>query len=172
MKEKFPNEIIVYCFNKYLNFFIFSISNLQGWSLLKIESKYILIDNFGLYLYNSFHLFKIYNIFVINFLFGLYKNHHIFLRFKGIGYKIMKIGLNFLLKIGFSHRIIYLMKKNVRFSYHNKQLLKIESRSLFNLKNIIFIFQKIRKINCYKMKGIFLKGSIVKIKINKKKIKV
>jgi ribosomal protein L6P/L9E len=118
------------------------------------------------------HLFKIYNAFVINFLFGLYKNYHIYFRLKGIGYKMMKIGLNFLLKIGFSHRIIYLIKKNLRFSYQNKQLLKIESRSLFNLKNIIFIFQKIRKINCYKKKGIFLKGSMVKIKINKKKAKV
>ena len=172
MKEKFPKEIVLYCFNKYLKFFVLSISNLQGWGLLEIHSKFILIDNFGLYLYNSIHLFKIYNAFVINFFFGLYKNYHIYFRLKGIGYKIMKIGPNFLLKIGFSHRIIYLIKKNLRFSYQNKQILKIESRSLFNLKNIIFIFQKIRKLNCYKKKGIFLKGSIIKIKINKKKAKV
>ena len=172
IKEEFPKEVAIYCFNRYLKIFIFSVSNLQGWALLEINSKYLLIDNFGIYLYNSLHLFKIYNFFVINFFFGLYRNYYVFFKLKGIGYKLMKIGLNFSLKIGFSHRIIYLMKKNLRFSYYNKQLLKIESRSLSNLKNIIFIFQKIRKINCYKKKGLFLKGSIIKIKINKKKAKV
>lgn len=172
MKKKFPKEVVTYCFNRYLNFFIFSISNLQGWSLLELYSKYILIDNFGLYLYNCIYLFKIYNAFIINFLFGLYKNYHIYFRLKGIGYKIMKVSSNFMIKLGFSHRIIYLMKKNLCFSYQNKQSLKIESRSLFDLKNIIFNFQKIRKINSYKKKGIFLKGSIIQVKINKKKAKV
>jgi ribosomal protein L6P/L9E len=117
-------------------------------------------------------LSKKYNFFLINFFFGLYRNYHIFLKFKGVGYKVIKIGLNYLFKIGFSHRVIYLLKKNLRFNYYNKQLVKISSRSSTILKNCIFIFQKISKINSYKKKGFFLKGSILKIKINKKKSKV
>lgn len=171
-KEKFPKEIIVYYFNRYSKNFIFSISNLQGWGLLEINSKYLLLDNYGIYLYNVLHLFKRYNFFLINFFFGLYRNYFIYLKFKGVGYKIIKIGLNFLLKVGFSHRIMYLLKKNLRFNFYNKQLIKIESRSLSVLKNCIYVFQKISKLNSYKKKGLFLKGSIVKIKINKKKSKV
>jgi ribosomal protein L6P/L9E len=94
------------------------------------------------------------------------------MKFKGVGYKIIKIGLNFLLKVGFSHRIVYLLKKNLRVNFYNKQLIKIESRSLSILKNCIYVFQKISKLNSYKKKGFFLRGSIIKIKINKKKSKV
>lgn len=172
MKEKFPKEIITYCFNKNSKLFLLSLSNLQGWSLIEIKSEYIILNNKNLYFYNFLSLINTYNFFLISFLFGLYKNYFCFLKFKGVGYKLIKVGFNFSIKLGFSHRILFILKKKSKFQYINKQLLKIESRSLANMKNIIFTFQKIRKMNSYKKKGVFLKGSIIKIKISKKKSKV
>ena len=145
---------------------------MHGWGIIEIKSKYILLYNKFFYLYNFLIFLNTYTSFLINFFFGFYKNYSLFLKIKGIGYKIISIGLNLLIKLGFSHRILYLFKKNVRFFLNNKQSILIKSRSLSEIKNILFIFQKIRQVNTYKKKGIFIKGSIIKIKVSKKKSKI
>jgi ribosomal protein L6P/L9E len=172
MNLKLPKESIVYTFNQKCNFFLLVISNFQGWLLIRIKSKFILIKDKKLYIYNFLSLIKTYNFFLMNFFLGLLKNYLQYIKLKGMGYKVVKLGLNFIIKLGFSHRILFFCKKNFRYIFLNKQNLKFLSRNLFTIKNIIFKLNNLRKINRYKKKGIFLKGSIVEIKISKKKSKV
>ena len=165
-------EIILYCFNKNSNLFLILISNLQGWGLVQLKYKFFIIKANKLFIYNLLALIKSYISFLINFFLGFFKNYFQYLKIKGMGFKIILVGLNLLLKLGFSHRIIYICMNNWRFQYLNKQLLKINSRCFFTIKNFVYSFQKIRKLNSYKKKGIFIKGSIIKIKVSSKKAKV
>jgi ribosomal protein L6P/L9E len=167
-----PKESIIYTFNQKSNFFLLIISNFQGWLLINIKSKFILIKDKKLYIYNFLSLIKTYNFFLMNFFLGLLKNYLQYIKLKGMGFKVIKLDLNLMIKLGFSHRILFFYKKDLRFFFLNKQNLKLMSRNLFNIKNIIFELNNLRKINRYKKKGIFLKGSIIEIKISKKKSKV
>ena len=61
------------------------------------------------------------------------------------------------------------MKKSISIS--SKQLLKLESRSLLDLKKTVQFFFRSQKNNAYKRKGVFLKGFLTDIKISSKKSK-
>jgi len=132
----------------------------------------MLVKKNRVYLYNFIFYVKSYISFFKFFILGFYKNYFHFLKLKGIGYKIILFSLNIIIKLGFSHRILFLLKKDLKVQYINKQLLKIESRYLNIVKNTIFMFINIRKINLYKKKGFFFKSPIIKIKISNKKSKV
>ena len=88
-----------------------------------------------------------------------------------MGYKNLILGSHLLLKLSQSHRLVYKVKKNIKVFYVNKQVLHIQSKCLNKLKNLIYFFQKFSKINAYKKKGIFLKGSIISTKVSSKKSK-
>ena len=65
-----------------------------------------------------------------------------------------------------------LTQKGLNYTFITRQLLKLESRSLFHAKDLIMLFRILRKFNSYKKKGIFIKGFIFKSKISSKKSKV
>ena len=89
-----------------------------------------------------------------------------------MGYKIMRLNLNLIIKLGYSHRIMFFCQKGLNYTFITRQLLKLESRSLFHEKDLIMLFRILRKFNSYKKKGIFIKGFIFKSKISSKKSKV
>ena len=101
----------------------------------------------------------------------LYKNYFQYVKLKGMGFKVTRVTLDLLFRLSYSHRILYLCNNNFRFDYINKQLFKVESRSLWKLKNVISSFNTLRKLNAYKKKGLYVKGSIIKLKISSKKAK-
>jgi hypothetical protein len=76
-----------------------------------------------------------------------------------------------ILKIGYSHRILFLASVDMELTYFNKYLLKLDCRSLVQLKQSVQSFLRTRKSNAYKKKGIFIKGSIIKVKLSSKKSK-
>lgn len=123
-----------------------------------------------MYLYNSTFLIKMYFSLLFNFFLGFYKNYSQYLKLKGVGFKAVVINLGLLIKLGYSHRVLYLFVKDLKFFYINKQLLQIEGRCVYKLKNLFYKFQTIRKSNVYKKKGIFLKGVILKMKVSNKKV--
>lgn len=102
---------------------------------------------------------------------GFQRGYFQYLKLRGIGYKWIYTHKNIVLKLGFSHRITYINALDTQSNYISRYLLKIESRSLWTLKKILQSFYNIRKKNIYKKKGIFLKGSLVNIKVNSKKSK-
>jgi ribosomal protein L6P/L9E len=172
MKAIFPKELAIYFFNTKSKLFLIIISNLQGWFIICVKYNFILVKSNKLYIYNLLDFIKTYIYYLINTFIGFLKNYFQYVKLKGMGYKVMVLTSNFSLKLGFSHRILYLCSNDLRINYLNKQLIKIESRSLLSIKSIIYLFQNIRKMSAYKIKGVFLKGSVVSIKINTKKSKV
>lgn len=89
-----------------------------------------------------------------------------------MGNKIVKILYNLMFKVGCSHRLVYLLSKDIRIYYISKHLIQIKSRSIYYLKQLIYNFKGINKINAYKRKGIYIKGSIGIFKTNSKKLKI
>jgi hypothetical protein len=88
-----------------------------------------------------------------------------------MGYKFILTNNILALKVGYSHRILFMSSLNIRCIYVTKQLLKINCRSLNQLKTVSFFFLKTRKQNFYNKKGIFIKGSIFQTKLSSKKSK-
>ena len=172
MSEYFPKELVVYCFKKKKNLFLIIISNKNGWSILNLKYKIVIIKNIEIYIYNFFFYFSAYIWFLINIFVGLLFNYTQFIKLNGMGYKMIIANYNLIIKLGFSHRILYLIMDDLRFTYFNKQILKLNSRSLFLIKQMSHMFCTIKKNNMYKKKGIYIKGILIKLKISSKKSKM
>jgi ribosomal protein L6P/L9E len=88
--------------------------------------------------------------------------------FKGIVIKKSNI---LMLKLGFSHRVVFLNTSDVKFYYKGKTQFTIESRDYLYLTNILFSFKMLKKINAYIKKGIYIKGELYTFKFSSKKSK-
>lgn len=160
---------ISYCFFKNKKLFGLVLSLSKGWGIIDFNHYYFLIKNSEFY---SFVLWKkSYSSFLMAFFLGFQKGYFKYLKLKGMGYKFLSVNHNLIIKIGFSHRVIYINSLNIYCGFINKYLLRFESRSLWSLKKLVQTFLNIRQKNSYKKKGIFLKGSLINIKINSKKSK-
>ena len=90
---------------------------------------------------------------------------------KGMGFKFNIVKDVLVLRVGFSHKILYNLKKSTKLIFKNKQFLVISSRYLSVIRNLIFFFRRLNKQNVYKLKGIFFKGMFIKLKLSSKKVK-
>lgn len=141
-------------FYLYRGQYVFFLSFVRGWGIRKI-------DIFSSHNSNSF----------FNQLFGFYKNFFVFLRLKGIGVRnflVPRIGLGFI-RVGFTHKISYSGFFRLKLVAISKQKLRIFSRDLLYMKEILQGFLTCFRRTRYKKKGIFLRGIFFKIKKSKKK---
>ena len=163
------NNTVFYCFKHNKKLFGFVLSFLKGWCLIYYKCKVCLVKDKGL------HIFPFYNKGILNWfvslVFGFQKGYFQYFQLQGMGYKFLLVKNILALKLGYSQRILFICELNIKCTYVTKYLLKINSRSLDHLKKISFFFFKTRKQNIYKKKGIFLKGSVLKIKLSMKKSK-
>ena len=157
-------EIIFYGLKLNNNFFFITLSNLFGWTITKINIRYILFNL-------NLNFFIIFGIFFLKSFLGFYKVFLHRLILKGMGYKSLTLKSFLFLKLSQSHRLVYKVKENIKILYINKQLLLISSKCINKLKNVTYFFRKYSKVNSYKKKGFFIKGSIVFIKASSKKSK-
>lgn len=171
MKE-ISRELVAYFISKNDFNFLVIVSNVKGWGLFKIKNKLVLMKNQNLYFFSRFRYLKTSISFLSTYFVCFYRNIFHYLKIKGMGLKIIMLSNKLVFKLGNSHRIAYLCQNNLKINYIHKQLFKVESRSIFNLKGIVSLFTKLKKINSYKKKGIYLKGSIIKLKVSSKKSKV
>ena len=88
-----------------------------------------------------------------------------------MGFKILGHSLGFILKLGFSHRVFLVRQLDISFIYLSRRAIKLEGRSLSIIKDSFFRFIRLKTKSVYKKKGIFLKGSVLKLKITSKKSK-
>lgn len=160
-----PKEIVVYALKRKNQNFLVILSISQGWGLLKVDSD---IDFITI---NYKKIVNSYKKLIINFLLGFYRFFSQFIKLKGMGYKSIILSSKLIFKLGYSHRILYKVYKDIKLLYISKQLLLFVGRSINKIKNIVYNLQCLRKANVYKKKGIFLKGSIIKIKQSSKKSK-
>jgi ribosomal protein L6P/L9E len=148
---------------------MFVISSSKGWSVISCQEPYFLIKEKRVFFFLS-HT-KSFSSFVSIVFLGLQKGYFQYLKLKGMGYKFVNTSNNIALKLGFSHRIIYVNPINTKCSFISKYFLGLEARSLWTIKKIVQSFNSIRKKNVYKKKGIFLKGCLIDIRVSSKKSK-
>lgn len=159
-----PKEVVFYLFRSSNLYLLLIISNLVGWKLIQIKNNFILLKN-------SADFFCFYSLYIKKKFLGKYKPYFHNLNLKGMGYKISVVQSSLVLRLGQSHRLVYIVQKNVKIFYLNRQSFNIISDSLITLKQIVYFLQKFGKKNVYKKKGIFLKGAIFVAKVSSKKSK-
>ena len=154
-----PKEIVCYVFKENNFVFLLVLSNLQGWGLIKLLISSSFFNNNFNYYYKEIDQVNIYN-----FILGFYKNYICFLKIKGMGFKGVLINKNLMLKIGYSHKTLFIKKKDLLIRYAQKYLFKIDSRCLNLLKNVVYILQEIKPANTYKKKRFVYKRDLHKFK--------
>ena len=120
-------------------------------------------------------LCPLYNKQIENILFGFIRLFQFNFKLKGFGFKwkylisLKKQQLIFL-KVGFTHKIVLLVKKDSKYEL-KKQKFLIKNRSYFFLRNYLNFLFILYKKNLYNKKGFYLKGTQFKLKLSKKKAK-
>jgi hypothetical protein len=170
--SRLSTELIVYLFKKKAVSCLFTLSPNRGWGVIKIYNAFYLFKARSIKFYTHSIQCKSHRVFFLIFFLGFHKNYLQHLQLKGMGFKILLLGKHFFLKLGLSHRIIFIVKNSFHFFYERRQLLTIESRSLCKVKVIAQKLQLLRKLNSYKKKGIFFKGCLFKPKLSSKKAKI
>lgn len=74
------------------------------------------------------------------------------------------------LKIGFTHKIVLLIKKNSKYLLKKRKFI-LKNRSLFYIRKYLNILFFLYKLYLYNKKGFYLKGINYKLKLSKKKAK-
>ena len=113
-------EISLTCFKEKKNYVLIWVSLFYGWGLKvfyndhrKCKNRFFFLTEFS----------KILNIF-----FGFYKCYKHFIKVKGMGFKITSLLTSINLRLGFSHRILFILPKDIKFLFFNKQLFLIFGR--------------------------------------------
>ena len=102
---------------------------------------------------------------------GFYSYFRLFLSFLGIGYKRFFCFSSIILKLGFSHRLLYVTRLDFKVLLFKRRKIELRSRNLNLLNFFSCLFEKTRLPNKYKKKGIFLKGSRIFLRLSSKKSK-
>jgi ribosomal protein L6P/L9E len=158
-------ELAVYCIKKKKNYFLLYISISQGWGLTKINSK-LFMPKFKFSFFSKVHTCFFFNVFL-----GFFRNYFYFLKLRGMGFKFLYHSLGIILKLGFSHRVFLVRQLEISFLYLSRRSFRLEGRSLTIIKDSLFRFMRLKTKSVYKKKGIFLKGSVLRLKITSKKSK-
>jgi ribosomal protein L6P/L9E len=162
-------NITSYFFSQNKKIFVLVISQTKGWGIILYKKPCFLYKNNKVFFYLT--CIKSSLTFFSTLFFGFQKGYFKYLILKGMNYKFTTSYNNIILKLGFSHRILFINFIDTKCRLITKYFLKLESRSLLSLKKTIQLFIIIRKKNSYIKKGIFLKGSLIKIKSSSKKSK-
>jgi len=112
-----------------------------------------------------------------NILLGYVRLYKFSFKVKGFGFKwkfiqtakIKKTQIIFL-KVGFTHKVVLLVKKNNRYSLKKRKFI-LKNRSYRYIRNSLNLLFFLYKLYMYKKKGFYLKGTTFKLKLSKKKTK-
>jgi ribosomal protein L6P/L9E len=99
---------------------------------------------------------------------GVYLGFKCSLDMRGIGYSIIKPNSRSLgLKLGFDSLTIFLVPRNIQFIVDKKNLI-IYSLDFQKITQLVFILKGICRLDVYKGKGLFIKGTLSKLKLGKR----
>jgi len=146
-----------FTFYKYiaLRFLVFIIISIRyGWFFIKIDALNPTHSNINRYFL------------------GISRLYIMCFRVKGFGFRFVSLyNKGIYLKLDYTHKLCILPITNHKIRYKHKYKFLIKGRNILLLKSIFsfFIFFLLRKV--YKKLGIFLKGTIYKAKLSKKKTK-
>lgn len=169
MVHVLSKDIVCYCFTQNEKLFGLFITATKGWFIISFNTLITIVNKFEFYFLSV--KYKYYLGVCISILLGFKKSYHQYIILKGIGYKFLRDDNKIFLRFGYSHRIVYISYINIYCNIINKNILSLESRSIWELKKVNFFFTQLRKKNVYKKKGLFVKGFLHSIKNSGKKSK-
>jgi hypothetical protein len=149
-------------------YFIVILTNEFGWLILKISSsEWFLLKKTSLQTLalSSKSFIKLFN--YTNF--SLFKPYVYYLKVIGRGYKFTFKTNKLVMRIGFSHKIIFKVPKNITFYFLKRYNFFLYGRSFLKIRNLMYKFLFLKKKSLYKRKGLFSKGTYFKLKKNNKK---
>ena len=159
-------EVVLYFIKtNYVNTII-SISSVLGWGVTCFTNKLVFNSNIHSILFN-----KTFGSYFNNFQLGFRNMYCYILKLKGFGLKILKHYKGLILKLGYSHKILFLFTQSVSLIYTNRQALKIKGRLIDKVKMVLFDIFKLKKSSPYYIRFWRLKGEKKFIKASKKKTK-
>merc|ERR1712137_1292681 len=99
-----PKEVVFYLFRSSNLYLLLIISNLVGWKLIQIKNNFILLKK-------TADFFCFYSLYIKKNFLGKYKSYFHNLNLKGMGYKISIVQSSLVLRLGQSHRLVYIVQK-------------------------------------------------------------
>jgi hypothetical protein len=165
----FANNVVIYSVSYEKKLFGLVLSVSKGWGLINMAVSLSLISNYKILIFSKFK--KSYLHWIESLLLGFHAGYYQYIVLKGMGFKFIHVKDSIILKIGYSHRILFYLSSNILCTYLTKYTLKVNCRSINKLTQLIKFFLVTRKKSGYKKKGIFIKGSTHKIKLSSKKSK-
>jgi len=150
-------SLIMYKIKTNLSSFLLILSINKGWTI--------------------FPLFFFSNKKLENLLFGYVRLYKFSFKVKGFGFKwkfiqtekIKKTQIIFL-KVGFTHKVVLLVKENSRYLLKKRKFI-LKNRSYNYIRNSLNLLFFLYRLYIYKKKGFYLKGTNFKLKLSKKKTK-
>lgn len=147
------------------NYFFFP-TNLFNINLLQIKHGHYLVF-FTKYYFLLKRLLISFSYFLSTSSFGYFIDYEI----RGRNFKVLSSNSRLFFVLGLSHIISYELPRNVQVCFINNKLslFSLFSYDFNSLYHLLFFFSKLKKIDKYKGKGIFLKSFTPKLKLGKKK---
>lgn len=102
---------------------------------------------------------------------GFYLVFRVSLSFLGLGYKRFIYTHSIILKLGFSHRIVYLTRSDLKVLLLKRRQIEILTRNLSLLNRFKNSLESMRSPNKYKRKGVYIRGTKILLRLSSKKAK-
>lgn len=137
-----------------------------------LEKKTNMIDFFFKINQNNKKLLNFSNIYLLNIFNNIYTLeffNNICLNIKGIGYKFSLENKKLIIRVGYSHYIIYNLKNYIYYFLKNNTCIILYSNNKYNLKKIAAFIKSYKKINLYKENGIFYNNELLIFKQKEKR---
>jgi large subunit ribosomal protein L6 len=96
--------------------------------------------------------------------------YYIELEFEGLGYRFINLSDDLILRVGYSHYVYFNIPVNILVFGFRKKLV-LFSLSKEHLNQLLFLLSTLKKYNCYKKKGVFVKGKVFNMKESKSSAK-
>ena len=89
-------------------------------------------------------------------------------KLQGVGFKFRILKNRLFLVLGFSHVVKFDMYPNLKIMLWNNKHLELQSINKYSLNNFLYALSNVKKIDPYKLKGVFIEGLSVIKKSSKK----
>jgi ribosomal protein L6P/L9E len=107
-----------------------------------------------------------------NLIFGLIKSYFKYIQLRGRSFRYLYLYTTLVLKLGFSHKLYYIVANNTCITVLTKQVIKVVGKTVQRLSLFFFDLHVIRKFDKYKGKGLLYYNDSILLKPSSKKTKV
>lgn len=135
----------------------------------QIEVKYLIPSQNNRFFKKKKALWGTYRSLINNMIIGVSRGFTVKLELVGVGYRASKNNNNLVLKLGYSHDVIYEVPEYVTVECIKPTLISVNGIDKQQVNQIASNIRSFRKPDAYKGKGIRYYGEVIKLKEGKKK---